>query len=72
MSFKTFEDLLSFVTQKLEYLKTARPTAVNMAKAVTILIKYMKDMPDDTEPDKAKLNLLDKIEAMLSRETLRD
>jgi hypothetical protein len=29
-------------------------------------------MPDDTEPDKAKLNLLDKIEAMLSRETLRD
>jgi methylthioribose-1-phosphate isomerase len=68
MSFKTFEDLLSFVTQKLEYLKTARPTAVNMAKAVTILIKYMKDMPDDTEPDKAKLNLLDKIEAMLSRD----
>ncbi|XP_031571295.1 methylthioribose-1-phosphate isomerase-like [Actinia tenebrosa] len=68
MTFKTFEDLSSFVREKLEYLKTARPTAVNMTEAATSLNKFLANMPDNTEPEKAKLNLLEKIESMLSKD----
>ncbi|KAK3711394.1 hypothetical protein QZH41_003525 [Actinostola sp. cb2023] len=64
-SFQNLEELVSFVTEKLNYLKTARPTAVNMAEAVTSLTQFVKEMPVDTNPEQAKLRLLDKIESML-------
>lgn len=68
MSFKTFKELSSFVMEKLEYLKTARPTAVNMTDAAASLNEFVADMSGSNELEKAKLKLLERIESMLSKD----
>ncbi|KXJ11072.1 methylthioribose-1-phosphate isomerase [Exaiptasia diaphana] len=67
-SFHTIDDLTSFVNKTMEYLTTARPTAVNIAEASLSLRQFMKDMGPDTNVEQAKLKLIEKIEAMLDKD----
>ena len=67
--FSTAADLVAFVTDKLEYLKTARPTAVNIIEAANHLIRFVKlHAEHTTDPNEIRTKLLDEIEGMLEKD----
>ncbi|EDO49882.1 predicted protein [Nematostella vectensis] len=65
--FASSEELAEFVKQKLQYLNTARPTAVNMTNAVIELTAFVADLTK-CSPKDMKQKLLSKIEGMLSED----
>jgi len=65
--FNNLEDLKKFVFEKLDYLVSARPTAVNMADASS-KGKYLISQiykASELEPDQAKLRVVESFEEML-------
>ena len=67
--FDTPRDLVCFVTSKLEYLKTARPTAVNIAEAANRLTIFVKQHAEQTnDASEIKIKLLHEIESMLEKD----
>lgn len=68
-SFSSTEELENFVTEKLQYLMKARPTAVNIMEASKHLISFVKDLSlkaKDTET--VKMELIKEIEGMLAKD----
>lgn len=68
-TFTSVEELLQFVTEKLEYLTTARPTAVNIsetAKDLISLVTYLSSVTKDTED--IKMKVVGEIEGMLAKD----
>jgi len=68
-SFSSVEELLQFVTEKMEYLTTARPTAVNIsdtAKELISLVSYLTTVTKDTED--IKMKVIGEIEGMLAKD----
>ena len=67
--FDTTESLADWVVTKLDYLVTARPTAVNMATArdnITDFIKLKKH--SGSTPEEVKCGLISEIESMLAKD----
>ena len=67
--FDTTESLADWVATKLDYLVTARPTAVNMATArdnITDFIKLKKH--SESTPEEMKCGLISEIESMLAKD----
>lgn len=70
--FDSTDNLINWVNAKLDYLITARPTAVNMADAAIKLKNSLKTQQDSTTPPgKLKDGLIQEIEAMLEKD-IRD
>ena len=68
-SFSSVEELLKFVTEKLEYLTTARPTAVNIsetARDLMSLVKFLSSVTSETED--IKIKVIEEIEGMLAKD----
>uniref|UniRef100_A0A0B7B6H7 Methylthioribose-1-phosphate isomerase n=1 Tax=Arion vulgaris TaxID=1028688 RepID=A0A0B7B6H7_9EUPU len=68
--FQTLAELKNFVEEKLNYLVSARPTAVNMGDAATrgkALIRQLVK-GDEYEPEEAKLVLIKEFESMLQKD----
>ncbi|CAG0896167.1 unnamed protein product [Cyprideis torosa] len=69
VSFQTHYDLLSWVTEKVDYLVTSRPTAVNLAKTVSNLKrKIAKWIEEESEldPEDIRRKVIYTIEDMLA------
>ncbi|XP_022799998.1 methylthioribose-1-phosphate isomerase-like isoform X2 [Stylophora pistillata] len=69
VSFSSKEELKNFVAEKLQYLTTARPTAVNImeaAKHLTLFVKDSSSKINDTET--VKVELITEIEGMLEKD----
>ena len=68
--FKTSHELAEFVTSKFEYLKTSRPTAVNLSEAAerfsTLGQQLASNHPSD--PEMVKCQLISEIEMMLEKD----
>ncbi|XP_064625493.1 methylthioribose-1-phosphate isomerase-like [Lineus longissimus] len=64
---KSKEELCKFVKSKLDYLITARPTAVNMRDAATTVMIWLEAVAGDEKksPDDVRLLLIEFIEKML-------
>lgn len=68
-SFSSGDELVEFVSGKLEYLTTARPTAVNIAEAAQRLTDLVKMLTkDDSDSARVKMKLVDEIEGMLEKD----
>lgn len=67
-TFQSLEELISFVNEKMKYLITARPTAVNIAEAARSLAQFMNNFSSDTNPENAKIKVIENIEAMLAKD----
>lgn len=68
-SFSSTEELENFVTEKLQYLTTARPTAVNIMEAAKHLIAFVKDFSlKTTDTATVKMELVKEIEGMLAKD----
>ena len=68
-SFSSVQELVQFVTEKMEYLTTARPTAVNIsdtAKELISLVTQLSSVTKDTEDIKKKV--VQEIEGMLAKD----
>ncbi|XP_076462224.1 methylthioribose-1-phosphate isomerase-like [Babylonia areolata] len=70
---KTFESvagLQTFVVERLNYLVSARPTAVNMADAASRTIAFMKTLvaQNSISPEDASIKLIEEFEAMLEKD----
>lgn len=50
-TFKTLLDLQDFVVERLDYLVTSRPTAVNMADAAYHFKAFIKTLAAETNED---------------------
>ena len=67
--FESVEGLCGFAAQQLDYLVTARPTAVNMARAATDLKNYLsKKKLDCTSVIELKRGLIETIEDMMKKD----
>lgn len=68
-SFSSTEELENFVTEKLQYLTKARPTAVNIMEAAKYLISFVKDLSLKTkDAETVKMELIREIEGMLAKD----
>ena len=68
-SFSSVEELFHFVQEKMEYLTTARPTAVNISETAKELISFMKNLSAaKVDVHDAKMRVIDKIEGMLAKD----
>lgn len=68
-SFSSTEELENFVTEKLQYLTKARPTAVNIMEASKHLISFVKDLSLKTkDTETVKMELVKEIEGMLAND----
>lgn len=68
-SFSSVEELFHFVQEKMEYLTTARPTAVNISQTAKDLISFVKNLSAaKVDADDAKMKVIDKIEGMLAKD----
>ncbi|KAK7487534.1 hypothetical protein BaRGS_00021236 [Batillaria attramentaria] len=68
-TFMSVSDMQSFVTEKLNYLVTARPTAVNMADAAARFMAFSKTLADGSlSPGDAKIRLIEEFESMLEKD----
>ena len=68
-SFSSVEELLKFITEKLDYLTTARPTAVNIsetAKDLVSFVTYLSSVKSD--PEDIKIKVIEEIEGMLAKD----
>lgn len=73
MKQKQFEstfDVVEFVTSKFEYLKTSRPTAVNLFEAADRFSALVRELADNhpSNHETIKSQLIAEIEAMLDRD----
>ena len=69
MSFTTTDELVQFVSAKLQHLTTARPTAVNIMEAAQQLTASVKHrVQGNSDVQKVKAGLLDEIEGMLAKD----
>ena len=67
--FETINDLVDWVVAKLDYLVTARPTAVNMATARNDLTKFVKNLAlSSKDPETMKYDVIHKIERMFQKD----
>ncbi|KAL8562321.1 hypothetical protein ACOMHN_037277 [Nucella lapillus] len=69
-SFDTMADLEAFIIDRLNYLVTARPTAVNMADAAFRNISFIKTLSAQTNhsPEEAVIKLVEEFENMLEKD----
>ncbi|KAI8910825.1 hypothetical protein EDD86DRAFT_189526 [Gorgonomyces haynaldii] len=63
--FKTGNDALSFIEQRLEFLKTSRPTAVNLFEASGRLLKLSQELAKTGDASKVVGGYIEAAEAML-------
>ena len=69
MSFGSIEGLEQFVSEKFEYLKTSRPTAVNIMEAAKHLTSFVKNLTSHSNNvEKIKMLLVEEIEGMLVKD----
>ena len=66
--FNTTDELINWVNTKLDYLTTARPTAVNMSDAAVKLKCSLKMQKDSSPLAKLKAGFIQEIEAMLEKD----
>jgi methylthioribose-1-phosphate isomerase len=68
--FRTLAELRIYVEEKLDYLVSARPTAINMGDAATkgkaLINRLVK--AGELEPEEAKLVLIEEFEGMLQKD----
>ncbi|XP_039257618.2 methylthioribose-1-phosphate isomerase-like [Styela clava] len=68
-SFELTDDVLNYVEKKLEYLITARPTAVNMMKTANELLDYSKHLAlEMPETESLKRTIIERIEYFLKKD----
>lgn len=65
--FNTIDSLIVWIESKLEYLVTARPTAVNMKTARDKLTRFVK-MDRSLTVEEVKLNFIDEVERMVAKD----
>ena len=69
MSFSSKEEVENFVAEKLQYLTTARPTAVNIMEAAKHLTLFVKDLSSKlSNTESIKIELIKEIEGMLDKD----
>ncbi|XP_071955426.1 methylthioribose-1-phosphate isomerase-like isoform X2 [Antedon mediterranea] len=70
--FEKVKQIAAFIIDKLEYLKTARPTAVNMAEAAGRLTNIVNALLKDknTTADSMKLRIIQEAEDMLKKDVV--
>lgn len=61
-------ELLQFVTDKLNYLVSARPTAVNMQLSAEACIRLAQSLHGDSQASRTMSQLMEHIEAMLDKD----
>lgn len=68
--FETVSELQGFINERLNYLITARPTAVNMADAAARFIAFTKTLAANTSlsTEDAKIRLIEESESMLEKD----
>lgn len=69
VTFSSLEEIVQFVTNKMEYLTTARPTAVNIsqtAKELITFVTHLSSVAMDVED--VKMKVVCKIEGMLAKD----
>ncbi|KAJ1828724.1 S-methyl-5-thioribose-1-phosphate isomerase [Coemansia sp. RSA 2599] len=68
--FSTAAEARDFITDRLEYLATSRPTAVNLFDAISKLKQVVDDVAGDAEAsgDQVALGYVDAAEAMLAKD----
>ncbi|XP_005099286.1 methylthioribose-1-phosphate isomerase [Aplysia californica] len=68
--FATLQELKQYVEEKLEYLVSARPTAVNMADASAKGKQMVRKIANagELEPEEAKLKVIKEFEGMLQKD----
>lgn len=67
--FTKIEEIIQFTTQSMDYLVTARPTAVNIADAAEKLKKFCSNLKTQvTDSNEFKKCLLDEMEKMLNED----
>ncbi|KAK7101035.1 methylthioribose-1-phosphate isomerase-like [Littorina saxatilis] len=68
--FDSVRDLQAFVEERLNYLVTARPTAVNMADAAARFISFTKTLAaqDSLSQQDLSLKLIEEFESMLEKD----
>lgn len=68
-SFSSEEELLKFITEKLDYLTTARPTAVNISKTAKDLVSFVTYLSSVTsDPEEIKIKVINKIDGMWAKD----
>ena len=68
-TFQTVDELVNWVDAKLDYLVTARPTAVNMATACDDLKQFMKlKKGSDITPEGMKCCVIKEVETMVAKD----
>ncbi|XP_068223709.1 methylthioribose-1-phosphate isomerase [Palaemon carinicauda] len=66
-SYSSCPDLIKAVTEKLQYLVTARPTAVNMRKAADDMVTFMSEVQEKgITVEELKSKIISRCESMLA------